>query len=130
MLTDIQSGETRTLLEDKTPATADDFAIFGVPAWSPDGRSILVPRSTNRKRWPELLIVPIDGTASRSIPVDSSFVRAARGTEDISFAMGDVVWTPDGTHITFAVASTLTQVSIIESVVPPAKSTASQRRQP
>lgn len=116
MLVELQSGRTRTLVEAK--ASGDNPVIFGVPAWSPDGRTIVVPRSRIRDTWPELVVVSVDEGASRSIPLDSSFARSARGTGDMGPAISDIVWSPDGTRLVFALLANHHGVWTLDSGLP------------
>jgi Tol biopolymer transport system component len=124
MVTDVRSGETRTILDEKVLATADEYAVYGTPAWSPDGRSIVVPRTTSRDRTPELVVVPLDGSSKRSIALDKTFISSSRSAEDFGPPITDVVWTPDGTQFVFALLSSRSSKWLIESVVPSASSTA------
>ena len=126
MVVDLQSGQSRTLLEAK-PET-ENVVFLGVPAWSPDGRAILVPRTTIRNSWPQLLVVPVDGGASRSIALDSSFVGRSGGEGGARPAMLDISWSPDGARIVFAVQANRSAVWILESGLPAAAPSASPRR--
>jgi TolB protein len=123
MVTDVRSGDTRTILDEKVLATADEYAVYGTPAWSPDGRSMVVPRTTSRDRSPEFVVIPLDGSPSRSIALDKAFISSTRSAEDFGPPITDVVWTPDGTQFMFALLSSRGSKWLIESVVPPAGST-------
>jgi Tol biopolymer transport system component len=123
MVVDLQSGQARTLLEEKS----DGLLRLGVPAWSPDGRVILLTRTVGNG-WPELRLVPFDGGAARSMVLDRSFARSARGTDNVGPAVGDVVWSPDGAGLVFALLANRPAASIIESVLPATASAARTAR--
>jgi Tol biopolymer transport system component len=66
----IDGGDARTLLRVKVPED-----IFGaearVPAWTPDGRALLVAKSLDAEfRQTELWLVPIDGSAPRRLAIE------------------------------------------------------------
>jgi Tol biopolymer transport system component len=121
MVADVQSGDTRTIFAAKSGTSQKEAAMLGTPAWSPDGRSLLVPHGTGNTL-PALRIVPVDGGAGRSITLDRSFAQSTRGTDSFGplIPITDVVWSPDGRRVLFGLQAARSMTWIIESVLPPA----------
>ena len=126
MVTDLQTGDTRVVLDTKIPTTVDDFPILGTPAWAPDGRSIVLARTTNRNRWPVLLIVAVDGSETRTVTLDS-IKRGAPIGSDLGPTITDIVWSPDGARLMFGLTESRNAMSIIESVLPTPAGSQSRR---
>ncbi|MBC7818246.1 MAG: PD40 domain-containing protein, partial [Planctomycetaceae bacterium] len=86
-----RAGETKLFLLDlqRTNARvlAETFQIRGAPAWSGDGKSIIV--ATNQSGEPQLHRVPIDGQ------MPTLFVR--------SYSINPL-WSPDGSYLIYAEA--------------------------
>jgi Tol biopolymer transport system component len=123
VVADVQSGQMRTLLEETSPRGPETSIVYGVPAWSPDGRTLILTRAVVN-RWPQLRLVPVDGSAGQTIVVDNTFARSARGPAAFGPAFGDVVWSIDGRRLVFGLSANRAVDSIIESVVPTAGSPA------
>jgi Tol biopolymer transport system component len=127
IVADIQSGEARTILEEKTGASPETSVTFGVPAWSPDGRSILITRKVGQA-WPELRVVSVADGAVRSLALDKLFAgRSAVGSGDVSPSFGNAVWSPDGARLAFVLSSFRIEDWIMEFVLPSGPSVASGR---
>jgi Tol biopolymer transport system component len=124
MVTDVQSGNTRTIFNVKRGADENEGAMLGTPAWSPDGRSLLVPHG-RANSLPALRVLPVDGGAGRAIALDGAFALTARGSGNYGplVPITDAVWSPDGGRIFFGLQAFRLTDWIIESVVPPAGST-------
>jgi dipeptidyl aminopeptidase/acylaminoacyl peptidase len=129
MVASMQSGETRTIFEAKIPANQKGPTMLGTPAWSPDGRSLVVPHGTGNTL-PDLAIVPVGGSAGRSVALDGAFARTARGGDSYGplVPITDVVWAPDGRRVFFGLQAFRATSWIIESVLPRAGSPAHSAR--
>jgi Tol biopolymer transport system component len=129
MVADVQSGETRTIFKVKVSANQKEARMLGTPAWSPDGRSLLVPLGMGN-RLPALMILPVDGGAGQSIALDGSFANTARGADAYGplVPITDVVWSPDGRRVLFGLQAFRNMTWIIESVLPSAGSTTRNSR--
>lgn len=79
-LLDIASGETRQM--------TNGAAVDGLPAWSPDGKSIAF--SSDRGGNAQLYLLPVDGGEARQL---TQFKRGIGG---------GIAWSPDGGQIAFS----------------------------
>ena len=122
MVVDTETGRARTLIEEKSGTTMETTLSLGVPAWSPDGRELIVPRSVGQNVWPELRVVPLDGRDNRSIVLDAAFARRATAGGGEAPQVRDVVWSPDGTRMTFVLVAFRADTWIIENVLAGARS--------
>jgi Tol biopolymer transport system component len=127
VVADVQSGQMRTLLEEPSPRGPETSVVYGVPAWAPDGRALILTRTTGT-RWPQLRVVPVDGSAGQTIVIDNAFARTSRGPSAFGPVFGDVVWSADGSRLVFGLSANNAVDSVIEAVVPAAASPARVQR--
>jgi Tol biopolymer transport system component len=130
LLADTEAGQARVLVDENSGMTLETSVVLGVPAWLPDGRSLLVPRSAGTN-WPELRVVPLDGGRSSVLPLDPSFARqAAMGADNnLAPAIREVVLSPDGARLAFVLSASRLDTWVMENVLAGvAPATAAPRR--
>src|SRR5262249_7820173 len=59
VVVDIESGESRVVLDETGGSSADTAIALGYPTWSPDGRMLLITRTMNRTT--DLRLIPVSG---------------------------------------------------------------------
>jgi len=129
MVVDAATGRARTLIEEKSGTTMETMVSLGVPAWSPDGRALIVPHTVGQNLWPELRVMPLDGRDSRSFELDAAFARRATAGGGGVPQVRDVVWSPDGTRMTFVLVGFRADTWVIENVLAGARSATDTARQ-
>ncbi len=105
-LISVSDGEARDLLHVKAPESIMRFT--GMP-WTPDGRAVLVRKRLTAETG-ELWIVPIDGTAPRTLDIDVN--RWATGN------FGFISLHPDGRRIAFLTGQQNLEVWAVENFLP------------
>ena len=118
MVADTETGQARVLVDEKSGMTLETSVGLGVPAWLPDGRAILIPRSAGTN-WPELRVVPLDGGRSSVLPLDASFARQAAIGADNNLApvMREVVLSPDGARLAFVLSASRLDTWVMENAL-------------
>jgi dipeptidyl aminopeptidase/acylaminoacyl peptidase len=116
---EIETGQTRTVYNRTVGENVPSDLVQGNPTWSPDGRALLVRRTGDAKSDNQaalLRLIPVDGGEVRPLPLGAELTRllspgpgAARPT------MGNVVWSPDGRHLAFAITASRLDTWVIES---------------
>jgi Tol biopolymer transport system component len=99
MLIPVEGGDAKPLHSIRDP---ERFA-FGAFTWSPDSKSILAARGSDKKQ--SLWIVPLDGTAPRKTALDHSEMRLPR-------------LNPDGKTISFSAGSRSSEIWALEHFLP------------
>ncbi len=87
-LTDVSTGETRTLWKDYDPAYWTPNA-GSRPAISPDGKTLVF--LSDRTGWPHLYMMPLNATS------ESQAKQITNGKYGANYA----TWSPDGKHIAY-----------------------------
>jgi Tol biopolymer transport system component len=117
MVLDTESGQVRTLVDEKGGVTIETGVNLGVPAWSPDGRAVIVPRTAGVAPWPEIRVVPVDGGTVRSFSLDKSFVFTSPGSGEMGPAIRDLTWSRDGTRVAFVLAAFQSNTWVLENAL-------------
>jgi Tol biopolymer transport system component len=118
IVTDLETGQARTMVEEKGGSTFQTTISLGAPAWTPDGRALIVPRTTGTNVWPEFRIVPLDGSANRSFVLNPALARQHRGRGgDWEATIREAMWSPDGTRMAFMLASFQSDTWMMENVL-------------
>jgi serine/threonine protein kinase len=115
---DIESGQARVLHDEVAGESGAADRQPGMPAWSNNGRALLVQRTDNREtdgRDIELRLIPTDGGPVRRILFAAELTRllsprsgAPRPT------IQSVAWSPDGSRLAFAVRASRIESFVIE----------------
>ena len=118
MVADLETSRTGTLMEETSGTTMETSVTFGAPAWSPDGRALIVPRTVGADMWPEFRVVPLDGGSIRSFALKKSLAgRTASGAGNQAPAIRDVNWSPDGAEMAFVLSANRMDAWTIENVL-------------
>jgi Tol biopolymer transport system component len=102
-------GAARKLLLSTGPQR---FPNQGYPMWTPDGRAVLVVRTSVTDEPAELWEVPVDGSAPRKLQVDLS-----------NWTLEGVALNPDGKHLAFVASAAKSGLEVwaLENFLPAAK---------
>jgi Tol biopolymer transport system component len=128
MVVDAETGRARTLMEEKSGTTLETTVSLGVPAWSPDGRALIVPRTVGQNM-SEFRVVPLDDRDTRSFVLDGAFTRQVTAGGGDAPQVRDVMWSPDGTRMTFVLLAFRADTWMIENVLAGARPAADIPRQ-
>jgi Tol biopolymer transport system component len=115
IVVDTSNGQATTVAQEIGGQRVETAVTFGKPAWSPDGRALLVPRTLGPDMWPELRVVSLDGAQLRSLTLDKSFVGDA-ATGNPGLAIRDVSWSADGTRMAFVLSSSRLDAWMIDNL--------------
>jgi hypothetical protein len=122
VLLDVETGETRTVLEDVTNM-ADGWRL-SLLGWTPSG-GLLVKRSGSAGTASEILHVPVNGGAPRPFAIDVFAPGNRREQEpDLRFAK----WSPDGRSMVLGRVSPGWETFVIENPLAGVRATSASRR--
>ena len=111
---DIQTGETRVVLDEALGTSRDTAVTLGGPTWSPDGRALLFTRE--EKQATDLRWVPVGGGEVRLVPLNADLKRlVSSGSGAVNPSLGSVVWSPDGAHLAFVVSAASFETWLLEN---------------
>ena len=118
---DVDTGQARVVHDNAAGETYTytDSDPLGLPTWSPDGRALLVLRTQNTgtdKQAMDLRLIPVDGGEVRRIPLGAELSRLlspGRGAERPT--MRDIVLSPDGGRLAFALRALRAETFVIEN---------------
>ena len=116
LMVDTETGQARVLVDEKSGMTMDTSVNLGGPGWLPGGRAIVIPRSAGGK-WPELRVVPLDGSRTTTLPLDASFAGGTAGANNLGPSIRDVVCSPDGTRLAFVLTASRLDTWVVENAL-------------
>ena len=107
VLIPVNGGEPLELLRVNRPEWVNNTSM----PWTPDGRAILVRKMTSTGgETSDLWLVPIDGTMPRKLDFDVNRV--------VPYAQGKIRLHPDGRQIAFVSGQQVSEVWVLENVLP------------
>lgn len=127
LVVDTASGEARRITEEKSGLTFESSVVLGVPAWSPDGRMLMVTRAAGPNP-SELRFFALDGADVRSFLFGAAFLgKGVSVVGNFAPAIRDVMVSQDGRRMSFVLSTDRFDAAVIENVTAGAGSSA--RRQ-
>jgi Tol biopolymer transport system component len=114
VVVDIETGQSRILLDEAIGMSFETAIILGTPTWSPDGRAILITRT--EKQVTDLRLVPVAGGEVRRIPLGAELTRLSSSVSgQLRPALGTIVWSPDGALLAFGLSSARQETWLLEN---------------
>ena len=84
------------------------------PAWSPDGRALLVQRT--EKQVTDLRLIAVDGGEVRRIPLGAELTKLlASGRGGPRPALREIVWSPDGRQLALVLSASRIETLVLEN---------------
>jgi Tol biopolymer transport system component len=129
-LLDVEASRVRVVHDELPGEPRVAGAPAEGPAWSSNGRALLVQRREGEtdRRGIELRLIPTDGGEVRRIPFGSELTRLLSSRAGAPRpSLQDVVWSPDGTRLAFAVRTSRVESFVIENPLALAADTFARR---
>ena len=114
VVVDLESGDSRVVLDETGGASADTAISFGNPTWSPDGGMLLITRTVNRVT--DLRLIPVGGGDVRRVPLGAELTRMTSASTGLANSpISSLVWSPDGTSLAFVLSAGRSDTWLIEN---------------
>ena len=129
---DIESGQARVLHDEVAGETGAADRQPGMPAWSTNGRALLVQRTDTRQtdgRDIELRLIPTDGGPVRRILFAAELTRLLSPRPGAPRpSIQGLAWSPDGSRLAIAVRASRIESFVIEDPLAIARADAIPRK--